>query len=188
MPELTTADVDSYTSGRLASGDAETGRLLATALAAARKFCGWRVTPPALESFVLDGPGGTGLNLPTMQLVSVASLTEEGVTVDPTTLRFSPLGRLTKKMGGHWSRQDGAISIAIFHGFTVAPDFDQAVLEIVDRLSWVTQNSEESFGGNLTEKRVDDVMLRWPETKPPPLLIDGTLAGQLDPYKLIPAL
>jgi hypothetical protein len=60
--ELTTADVEQYTQGRLPAGtlpgspNPETLRLLNAALGAVRRYCGWRVTPVGVDTVTIDGP------------------------------------------------------------------------------------------------------------------------------------
>lgn len=133
---LTAAVVEQYTKGRLVDGDDETERLLAAGLGAARRYCGWHVTPVAEEdALTLDGPGGRLLRLPTLRLVELVSVTEDGVELDIADLYVSPLGMVTKKSGAWWSYNLGGIEIVMTHGFDDAPDFDAAVLSAIDRAS-----------------------------------------------------
>lgn len=137
MAELSVAAVEQYTKGRLAQGDPETVRLLAEGLSAARRYCGWHVTPIVTDDEVtLDGPGGRLLRLPTLRLVELASVTENGVELDVVAdLYVSPLGMVSKRSGGCWSDKFGAIEVTMTHGFEDAPDFDGAVLSAIDRAS-----------------------------------------------------
>lgn len=135
MPELTAAAVEQYTQGRLISGEAETARLLAEGLSAARRYCGWHVTPEREDVLTLDGPGGRLLRLPTLRLVELTGVTEDGVVLDVAELYVSPLGMVSKRWGGCWSSNFGAITVTMTHGFADAPDFYGAVLSAVDRAS-----------------------------------------------------
>lgn len=132
---LTADTVEQYTQGRLDSGEPETERLLAEGLSAARRYCGWHVTPVREDVLILDGPGGRLLRLPTLRLIELTEVTENGVTVDVDDLYVSPLGMVTKKSGACWSRHLGAITVTMTHGFDNAPDFDGAVLSCIDRAS-----------------------------------------------------
>ena len=83
MPELTTADVEQYTGGRLDKDHPETISLLARGLGAARRFCGWHVTPVQTDTDrVLDGPGSRLLRLPTLRLNALTAVTEDGTELD----------------------------------------------------------------------------------------------------------
>jgi hypothetical protein len=137
MPELTAFDVDQYTQGRLAEGDPETVRLLAAGLSAARQFCGWHVTPVRPSVAVeLDGPGGRILVLPTLKLVELTEVTEDGAVVPISDLYVSKRGLVRKKGGGYWSSHYGAITVSMEHGLEDAADFNAAVLSYVDRSSF----------------------------------------------------
>lgn len=133
---VTAAVVEQYTKGRLVDGDDETERLLAAGLASARRYCGWHVTPVETEDAVtLDGPRGRLLRLPTLRLVELVEVKENGVILSVDDLYVSPLGMVTKKNGACWSDKLGSIEIVMTHGFDEAPDFDAAVLSAIDRAS-----------------------------------------------------
>lgn len=136
MPELTPAAVEQYTQGRLTKDAPETARLLAERLAAARRYCGWHVTPERDDELTLDGQGGRLLRLPTLRLVELTKVVENGVILDVAELHVSPLGMVTKRSGGCWAHNLGAITVEMTHGFADAPDFDGVVLSAVDRASF----------------------------------------------------
>lgn len=137
MAEPTAADVERYTSGRLDKDELETLRLLSAGLTAARRFCGWHVSPILVEDDVtIDGPDSALLVLPTLRLVELTSLVEDGITLDvDADLRVSRRGLVNKRSGGRWSRHFGAITVSMEHGFDAADDFNAAVLSFVDRSS-----------------------------------------------------
>lgn len=132
--EPTAADVAAYSLGRLVE-DTRTTLLLSGALAAARAYCGWHVIPErAGVVLTLDGPGAPLLVLPTLRLVEVTAMTEDGVTIDPATLEWSTRGLVYKAGRGCWSRKFRGVVATIKHGFVEAPDFNAAVLAAVDRV------------------------------------------------------
>lgn len=131
---LTAEAVEQYTRGRLVEDD-ETDRLLAAGLKAAQRYCGWHVTPERVDVLTLDGPGGRLLRLPTLRLVELTAISENGVALDVDELCVSPLGMVSKKYGGCWASNFGAIEVTMTHGFDDAPDFDAAVLSAIDRAS-----------------------------------------------------
>ncbi|QDF72353.1 hypothetical protein [Mycobacteroides chelonae] len=136
MPELTVNDVEQYTRKRLDKTDAETARLLAAGLSYVRQFCGWHVTPVKTGHEVeLDGPGGRLLALPTLKLIALAEVTEDGQPVDVSSLYVSKRGLVRKKSGGFWSPHYGAITVTMDHGIEDADAFNAAVLSFIDRSS-----------------------------------------------------
>lgn len=183
---LTVDDVIQYTHGRLEDDD-ETARLLAAGYAAARNYCNWHVTPARTGDIVtLHGPYDQLLPLPTMQLLDLTDVVEEGTALDVTELLWVPAdgqplrGLVRKPHGRRWSRRFNSVVVTMDHGFDVAPDFDQAVLELVDRMS-LSVGTMIGAGGTLMEKRVDDVIYRW---NPP--LVPGMLNTSLiDIYRLV---
>lgn len=191
MAELETADVEQYTKGRLAASDPETARLLDAALKAVRRYCGWHVTPVRTDTgLVVDGPGGRLLSLPTLQLVELVAITEDGNALDVADLHYSAAGLVRKKSGRSWSHRYGALSVTMRHGFDEASDWQSAVLELVDRMS-AAVGTVAGNSGPLVEKSVDDVSYRWALTIGDPAnqslfgLINHTL---VDPYRLDPLL
>lgn len=161
---LTSADVADYTSGRLTQG-AQTDFLLSAALAAVRRWCGWHVTPVRTESVVVDGSGSTVLALPTLRLLELISVTEDGETVDVSDLEWSSSGLVSRSRprsgylgwrGSHWTMALGGVDVTMRHGFDQADDFNLAVLSVVDRLSMSVGTR-----GTETARTVDDVSYRW---------------------------
>lgn len=134
--ELTPEDVATFTKGRLDADDDATAMLLAIAVAAARRYCGWHVTPVRTEdALTVDGPGSAMLVLPTLRMTALTSVTEDGAPVDLSTLVWSARGLVRKKSGTGWSDKFGSIEVKMSHGFAEAPDWQAAVLSMVDRIS-----------------------------------------------------
>jgi len=158
--DLTPDDVEQYTDGRLLASDPETGRVLLAALREVRKHCGWRVTPVAVETLTLDGPGGRLLSLPTLKLVELQAVTEHGISIDIDTLDISGVGLVRKKHGGRWSHRYGSITVRMNHGDAQAWDWQSAVLELIDRASSAV-GEVSGNSGPLIEKKIDDVVYRW---------------------------
>lgn len=156
MAALYAEDVEQYTGGRLTASDDRTEQMLAAALAAARRWCGWHVSPVLDEQQItLDGPGGPELVLPTLHLVELVSLTEDDQAVDISELQVSTTGRIRKKSGEFWTSAYGGIVATITHGWDDVPDWDAAVLSAVDAASLGIGQ------GTLTRKKVDDVEYQW---------------------------
>lgn len=136
MAELTTLAVENYTQGRLNRDDDETARLLAAALRAARRYCGWHVTPSDSYPVVLDGPGSPLLVLPTLRVGSITALSEDGVALDvDADIRWSVRGLVRKVNGCFWTDKFQGIEATVVHGYEDAQDWQAAVLSLVDRWS-----------------------------------------------------
>lgn len=135
MTLLTAADVETYTQGRLVDDD-RTEMLLNAALAAARRYCGWHVTPSRSDTLTVDGSGGAVLLLPTMRLTDITAVTENGVDLDVDTINFAPRGVVwkTSNLNRRWCRD--SITFEVVHGFDDVPDFNMAVLTAVERGSF----------------------------------------------------
>lgn len=144
---LDAAAVEAFTQGRLDANDAETQRQLAAALAAARRYCGWHVTPVSTdETVVLDGTGLRILMLPTLALESVTSILEDGVTVELTDIRTSKRGLVTKNNGTLWTDKLGGIEVEFTHGYAEAPDFESVIFSAIERGEFSTSKAPIGIG------------------------------------------
>lgn len=180
MTELTAADVEAFTKGRLADddGDGEVTRLLNAALAAARRYAGWHVSPVReADEITVDGPGGTRLKLPTKRIISVDSIEEDGETLatDTYVLSADVPGLLVRRRGC-WTREFSGITVTLDHGYTEdeAADWRQAILTMVDQMSLIPVSGSGRSNLDLTRKRIDDVEYQWSDGKLA-ALADGVL-------------
>jgi hypothetical protein len=128
------------------------------ALAAARRFCGWCVTPPETVTITVDGPGGRVLSLPTLQLTTLSAVSENGTALTVSDLLVSKdRGQVVKKSGACWTSNPGGISVTMTHGFTTAVDFDAAVEQATIALEAAGTRTDTA----LKRKKVDDVEYEW---------------------------
>lgn len=163
--------VEQYTQGRLDRDDPETARLLASALSAARRWCGWHVAPLiSNDEVTVDGPGGKLLVLPTLRLTDLVTVIEDGTNIDLDGLHWSARG-LVRKDYGSWSQRFGSITVVMSHGFDDAEDFDSAVLSYIER-------SSQSAGS-----LVSVGPFRWSEQKATSVFSDEE-RGLLEQYRL----
>ena len=131
---LDVAAVEAFTQGRLNRDDEETQRQLDAALAAARRYCGWHVTPAlSAQTFTVDGPGTLLLALPTLALQEITAISEDGVDLDPEAVEWSQLGLLRKNNQLPWTDKFRGITVTVDHGYDAAPDFEAVVLTAIDR-------------------------------------------------------
>ncbi len=196
MPEeLVPGDVEQYTRGRLSQTDPETVRALNAALARARRYCGWHVSPVRTETITVDRPANNHpyLILPTLKIVSLNSITVNDVPVDLTTVRMSvdapgvlSLNNWIPWDGWNWDSGWGLVQVTLKHGFTAAEaeDFRDGVLSLVNRAARAA--SQEGMGPPV-EKTIDDVTYRW---APGALATEVTAApldkGILNKYRIMP--
>lgn len=174
MAEIAGTDLAAYTDDRLDGENDEVKRMLAAALVVARRQVGWHVSPvtPAPVTVNIDGPNSRILWLPTMKVVTLTSVEEDGVDLDLDTIATSVgdgqlLRRRTalrKRTGGWWSGEYGAIEIVMTHGFTEleAADWRQAIMSMVDQMSLLPVKEAtgvSSFGQS--SLKVDDVTLGY---------------------------
>lgn len=80
-----------------------------------RALCGWHVAPVVTEILTLDGPGSSRLILPTLRLVDLLSVTNDGVAV--TDPQWSSSG----VVDGCWTCKRRGVVATIEHGFERAP-------------------------------------------------------------------
>ncbi|TXH47819.1 MAG: hypothetical protein E6Q97_26320 [Desulfurellales bacterium] len=183
MAELDASDVESFTNGRLSDDDA-TARLLASALAAARRYCGWHVSPVREgDEIEVDGPGGRVLSLPTLNLVEVSELSEVGVSVDVGSLDVSRRkGNVVKQSGACWTSRYAGIAATITHGFTEdeAADFREGVLRLVDMMA--REGARDS--PDLVVKKIDDVQYQWSDRL---IDTDTRLSTLFAPFRILPS-
>lgn len=193
--ELTAADVAAYTKNRLDANDPETQRALNAALSTVRRYCGWHVTPVVTETMMVDGTGQSDIILPTLYITSITSITDNDTAVDLTIVDWNNTepGVLHRNDYTTWTCGLGKVVVELEHGFDDAYDFQQAVLEFIDRSSSqvgrVVGNS-----GPMSGYKVDDVTYEWARSPSSPGQTPGAAMRQfdglnhtlLDRYRILP--
>ena len=104
------------------------------ALAIVQAYCGWHIGPTLTHELRLDGPGGHTLILPTLRLISVASVTSDGVSIAADEYDWSTAGLLRLRCG-RWSCRLGGVTVTMTHGFSQIPDDINAVMARLDSRS-----------------------------------------------------
>lgn len=129
-------DVEAYTKGKLGAADLRVAQALAAVSRSIRRRAGWHIFPlVTAHTLVLDGPGGAVLSLPTLKLVTLTSVTDDGTVLDPTAdLRVSrETGLLKKRDGSSWSSHYGSVNVVMDHGEEEVPDLANLALKLVAR-------------------------------------------------------
>lgn len=132
-PLVTPAELSTASKGAVAENDPRLPALLAGASAGIRRYCGWHVTPSLSETLVMDGSGGEVQSLRTLHLTKVVSVTEKGhevPLVEDVDFEWSELGSL-RRLRGCWTSRYRAVTAEIVHGFPVADDVKQIVVQVV---------------------------------------------------------
>ncbi|MDZ7910807.1 MAG: hypothetical protein U5O16_03075 [Rhodococcus sp. (in: high G+C Gram-positive bacteria)] len=110
----------------MAGDDLEEWRL-GVASGAVRAYCGWHVAPVVEEKIVLDGHGGTVLDLPTLRLVSINEVKVQGAVVPD--VEWSGDGMLR----GQWPDRWRSIEVDMRHGYDAPADLLGVVLDAAAR-------------------------------------------------------
>lgn len=85
------------------------------ACAAIRAYCGWHIAPVITEDVTVDGSGGGVQLLPTLRLLDVAAVTNDGQSVaDP---QWSESGVIR----GVWTGRYRGVTATITHGYETCP-------------------------------------------------------------------
>lgn len=163
MAEIATTDLSAATLARFGSTPAAQAALDAV-LVAARRYCGWHVSPVREDDeLTLDGPGGGVLDLPTRKLNALTGAVEAGSTLDVTKLDWAQDGPhgapVRKQSGARWSCRYRSIVVTIDHGYTEAEaaDWRKAIIDMVNTVSYSSATSSDA----LKRKKVDDVEYEW---------------------------
>jgi hypothetical protein len=126
------------------------------------------------------------LSLPTLRLVELTAVSENGTALDVDDLYVSAAGLVRKKSCACWTSRYGGLTVTMEHGYDNATDWQSAVLELVDRMSTLP-GSVVGNSGPLARKQVDDVSYQWAlsvgSNSPLFDLINHRL---VDPYRIEP--
>jgi hypothetical protein len=98
------------------------------AISAIRGYCGWHIAPSVTEVVTVDGPGRGMLQLPTLHLTAVTSVTNDSEVVDLTSTEFqwNERGALRQRCN-YWTYAWRGVTAEITHGYE---DFPQDVLAV----------------------------------------------------------
>lgn len=119
---MTIEEFAGYLQRDLDACDAWTAQqLLDGAAAAVIEYCGWHIAPVRTETVTVDGSGTRIQPLPTLNLVSLETITERGRTLDPAWIDWSANGLLEKRSGGVWTARRRGVTAEMTHGYATTP-------------------------------------------------------------------
>lgn len=81
---------------------------------AVRRFCGWHVAPVIVETLTLDGSGGSDLLLPSLHVVQLTAVMNDGI--DVTTQVDTSHAGLLRLTSGTWTNRLGRVTVTLEHG------------------------------------------------------------------------
>lgn len=124
MPLVTIEQLAGYMKRGFDDADAYTVQLLLDGTTAAVvEYCGWHIAPVLTESVSVDGTGTTIQTLPTLNLLSLDSVDENGLHLDVDRIDWSANGLLEKRSGGLWTARRRGVIAEITHGYETTPSW-----------------------------------------------------------------
>lgn len=134
MEPLASAErLSQYTGGKIAESHPGAVELLRGASAAIRRRCGWHISPPVTEELVVDSIGGELLQLPTLHVTEVFTVTEHRRDPIPgDDVEWSETGTL-RRAYGRWPNRFRGVRALVTHGYPVdeVDDLAQVVCQAV---------------------------------------------------------
>lgn len=150
MPLVTIDEFSGYLKRDLSDLDAYSAQLMLDgANAAVTEYCGWHIAPALTETVTVDGSGLLVQALPTLHLVSLDSVTEDGTSLDLTRIEWSNNGLMEKRSGALWTRRRRGIGAGITHGFAATPGWVTTLICAVAGRAFITPLGivQETSGG-----------------------------------------
>lgn len=147
MALVTLEQFAGYWQRALSAAEAYTAQMLIDmATDEVQGHCGWHIAPTQTDTVTVDGSGGVIQALPTLRLVDLVSLTEDGTAVDLAGVQWSEAGYLWR--GTPWTRALRGLVAEIEHGYPEAPPaVAKLICELVARSMNPSGVSRESSGG-----------------------------------------
>ena len=102
---------------------------------AIRRECGWHVAPVITETLVIDGAGGRELLVPSLRVIELVSVLNDGDDVTDK-VRFSRRAGVLELDAG-WSCKVASIEVTMRHGFPAndVPDVAALIVTLTKRAS-----------------------------------------------------
>lgn len=171
---IDSAELNEYLGRTLPSDRADL--LCELASGVVRSWCRWNIDRESV-TFTLDGGGAVGIDLPTLYLHSVTSVTVTGTLLTPDQYTWSHNGRLAR-VGDVWPSGMRNVVVVAEHGFEPIPyGVKAAALSIASGSAENPTNLKSAATGTATRS--------W-QTSPdsPPGLLTVVQQVVLGPYRL----
>lgn len=160
-PLLTAAEFSAGTGGKVDATDPRIQPLIDGATAAIRRHCGWHVGPVIEEDVRMDGSGGSVLVVPSMRVVDITGVIEDGrawTAEEVADLEWSAAGMVRAQACRHWTSRYRGVTFSLRHGFDDFADVKQIVQQVV-------ANALSSPMG-ATREQAGQVSISWSTTAP----------------------
>lgn len=101
-----------------------------------RRRCGWHVFPVARMTLTLDGDGGEVATLPTLRVVELHSVTDDGQAMTAgVDYDLSGIGDLKRRGSGCWSTRWSGLVVDLTHGFDTPVELVREIAGAVGELA-----------------------------------------------------
>ena len=112
-----------------------------------RAYCGWHIAPEVTETVTVDGNGSGVAVLPTLHLVDLDSITDDGTAVsDPEWSTFGVVERV-------WTRKRRGVVATITHGYEGWPSDLVAVMVDMSNAAGLGDVSQVTSGAHQVSYR-----------------------------------
>ncbi len=125
-------DVSALTGGRVNPDSPVVEAAIDSALAYIRAFAGWHITPVREEMLTLDGNGATVLQLPSLNVTGVESVSLNGEVLPEDAYSWSAQGML-RRCAGVWPRDFRNVTVTFRHGYESCPVVASVVASVAAR-------------------------------------------------------
>jgi hypothetical protein len=148
---VTGAEVDDASDDRISE-------LLAQASGLVRATCGWHLAPRITQTVTVDGSGADTVALPTLHLIDLLAVTDNGTPVDLEQVEWSTAGFLICR-NRCWTRRLRGVRAEILHGHTRTPAEVRAVVVAI-----VERALPRSAGRGVVSERTGPFQVTWNQT------------------------
>jgi hypothetical protein len=190
-PFATMTQLVAYSQQRISPTDPTAELMLAAASNMIRRYCGWHIYPSVEFDLVMDGPGGSVLQLPSRYLTDVTSITEGGLLTDSSAYRWSQLGEVERAqpywMSGRWINWWPLGYRSVEVAFTSG--YDEAPPELATMVLGMTARALSSPTG-ATREQAGQVSVQYALSSQHAaggLALMANDLEQLDPYRIVGA-
>jgi len=154
MPQLV-----AYSHNNIDPSDPTAELMLDAGSSLIRRYCGWHIYASVVFDLIMDGPGGTVLQLPSKYVTDVASITEAGTVTDPTAYRWSELGEVERSLplwqsglwASWWTQGYRLIEVAFTSGYDdPPPELATMVMSMTSRALASPTGATREQAGNVS--------------------------------------
>lgn len=157
LPDFATAEeLEAFTKGQVDAMDERVTSAIKAVTSSIRREAGWHIGPVVENhTLVLDGPGGKKLNLPTMKLLDLKSLTNQGKVLDllGDAVDWSEIGLVELRDGTRWTDRYRKIQAVLDHGYEDYSDLKFLTLSLASR------GLSSPFGA--TREQAGSMSIQW---------------------------